>query len=394
MDKSNQNQKRRRGGGGRPKTHSVGSGRRKAPSHHRSACDHLPSAGPSSMHSAAREHFQAYLNAYKYSTREQGTPLVHNSAADDKWKKHRAHRAAVQALRDVKDVPAAFAVQAQRDYDGSLDQKTPLKEAVISFAAQEFIHIHLRYNDYWWIGRLVKVGSPFGFVPTPRRLAGYMVSEVEESPAQGKEKDIWEPPCPYTVVPSTRPIVLLGPTSPNSRLTQLLHLALREEILKHFGDQIRYLKSDIGNGSGAPGRERSSRHPTRWLREGFRTARENREDDEQREVETMWRLTSRLHLLLLDSPNIHTPDDVQHLPLAPIFFLIRVSDSNILLRLLRQTNSSRVAHEIEVANTLMNMNDDRVGDDGKKDEEADEDVVANVGPVHGGVSPRLGSENL
>lgn len=36
----------------------------------------------------------------------------------------------------------AFAVQALRDYDGSLDEKSPLKDHTISFQTNDFIHIH------------------------------------------------------------------------------------------------------------------------------------------------------------------------------------------------------------------------------------------------------------
>uniref|UniRef100_A0A8R1DED9 Reverse transcriptase domain-containing protein n=1 Tax=Caenorhabditis japonica TaxID=281687 RepID=A0A8R1DED9_CAEJA len=252
---------------------------------------------------------------------------MHNSHHDDEQRKNVEYFAAIRALQHAKKKHVAFAVQAQRDYDGSLDEKSPLKDHTISFHTNDFIHIHAKFNSDWWIGRIVRSHSEFGFVPTARRLANYMVSLDDPAAAppkpehQDRPRGIWEPPCPYTVVPSSRPIVLLGPTQQHSRLTQLLHLALREEILKYFGRQIKYIKSDIGSGQ-----QSGDRKGARWLL-GLRDAEYDRGQDEHQEVELIMRMTSKLHLVLVDSPHIHTPDDVQHLPLSPIFFLIRVSDN-------------------------------------------------------------------
>lgn len=86
---------------------------------------------------------------------------------------------------------------------------------------------------------------------------------------------------------------------------------------------MKYIKSDIGSGQ-----QSGDRRGARWLR-GLRDSEYDRGQDENREVELITRMTSKLHLVLVDSPHIHTPDDVQHLPLAPIFFLIRVSDNKV-----------------------------------------------------------------
>ncbi|EFO86453.1 CRE-CCB-2 protein [Caenorhabditis remanei] len=364
------------------------------------------------MHSVARENLQAYLHSYKLSSNEPGIKLMHNSQKDDQHRKDVEYFAAIRSLQHAKvdfftflkskkanfqRKPVAFAVQAMRDYDGSLDEKSPLKDHTISFQTNDFIHIHAirerreadalvslrlpsysllypflnflnpqKFNSDWWIGRIVRSHSEFGFVPTARRLANYMVSDEDpttvttsqntsDHPGQDRSRSIWEPKCPYKVVPSSRPIVFLGPTLQHSRLTQLLHLALREEILKYFGKKIKYVKSDIGSGQ-----QTGDRRSARWLR-GLRDSDYDRGQDENQEVELIMRMTSKLHLLLVDSPHIHTPDDVQHLPLSPIFFLIRVSDNKILAKLLRNTGTTRMAAEIEVANVLKTMNDDRVG---------------------------------
>ncbi|CAB3407359.1 unnamed protein product [Caenorhabditis bovis] len=294
------------------------------------------------MHSVARENLQAYLHSYKSSSKEPGIPIIHNSSVDERRRKHHEHISAIQALEGARKRHVAFAVQAQRDYDGSVDERAPIKGKTVSFANGDFIHIFVKFNAHWWIGRIVRSHSEFGFVPTARRLANYMIDEdvpppPPPPPSQNQhEKSIWEPKCAYKVVPCSRPIIFLGPTLQHSRLTQLLHLALREEVLKHFGKKMKYLKSDIG--CSLQGAERG--RGARWLRGG----RENRDANENQEVELIMRMTSKLHLVLVDSPHIHTPDD-------------------ILCKLLRNTGSTRMTAEIEVANVLKTMNNDRVGDE-------------------------------
>ncbi|PIO61685.1 hypothetical protein TELCIR_16784 [Teladorsagia circumcincta] len=92
----------------------------------------------------------------------------------------------------------------------------------------------LRYTHDWWIGRVVAAETTIGFIPTARRLAR-LTEQHEDEPEKSvdkntmvaREAEIWEYPNPYTVVPSTRPIILLGPCYQSSRLTQLMHAAVR-----------------------------------------------------------------------------------------------------------------------------------------------------------------------
>ncbi|PIO65494.1 hypothetical protein TELCIR_12833 [Teladorsagia circumcincta] len=110
-----------------------------------------------------------------------------------------------------------------------------------------------RYTHDWWIGRVVAAETTIGFIPTARRLAR-LTEQHEDEPEKSvdkntmvaREAEIWEYPNPYTVVPSTRPIILLGPCYQSSRLTQLMHAAVRSAIVKKFGSRVRRLATDIG----------------------------------------------------------------------------------------------------------------------------------------------------
>lgn len=65
----------------------------------------------------------------------------------------------------------AFSLRTNIEFDGlvyGLD--APLPSRVISFAAKEFLQVKKRFSQNWWIGRIVRIGAPFGFIPSPAKL--------------------------------------------------------------------------------------------------------------------------------------------------------------------------------------------------------------------------------
>ncbi|KAK6728337.1 hypothetical protein RB195_005771 [Necator americanus] len=234
------------------------------------------------MHTIARENLQHFLYAYKESPKEPGLRLIHDAKQSQAQRKDREHQHALKHLRAA-----------------------------------------VRYSSDWWIGRVVAAETTIGFIPTARRLARLIEQNEEEQEKAATEKnaivtkqaEIWEYPNPYTVVPSTRPIILLGPCYQSSRLTQLMHAAVRSAIVKKFGSRVRRLTTDIG--------DKGSSKLT------F--------DINERELRLITAMTEDLHLVLLECPNISTPADVAQLNMAPIMFLFRISNRKILLKLLKKT---------------------------------------------------------
>ncbi|CAH8290328.1 unnamed protein product [Heterobilharzia americana] len=80
-------------------------------------------------------------------------------------------RLALKELELSISKPVAFSVRTNISFDGGLyglDAPSPTR--VVSFSVKDFLHIKKRFNQDWWIGRVVRIGSPIGFIPSPSKL--------------------------------------------------------------------------------------------------------------------------------------------------------------------------------------------------------------------------------